>query len=679
MKKPSFFEKFNLEFIEKGMGRRVFKINLDVLLVALAILVYTVFFSFFTILRHYEFGTHAWDLGIFNQSFWTTIHDGKLFYSTAELLINPSGSFFGTHFSPILFILLPVYAAYRAPQSLLVFQSLIMSLGAVPLYKLAARVTKYRVVAFSFVLVYLLYPPLQGINWFDFHVQSFLPLFFFSAFYFLEKQSWKSYFLFIVLSLMCEEHSAIIVVFIGLFMFLQHRKHLLSEIKRKNLKDVIFLVSFLTIALGILWYLMTVAVRNIFFPVNPDFVSTFKAAGNWRILGVEDPVMIPLYVLRFPVRAITALSYDIPLKAGYLLALFGPLAFLSFFKMRYMLPAIPWFVYALFSNYQPYYLIFFQYPAYVIAFIFIAAVYAIGHGGADLRSIKKRSATLLTFGFISFLILSPLGPVVAILHPDSGIRPVSNRDDLINKLLTYIPPEASVMADNALFPHVSSRDNAFVIPTIAPIWNGRVSECKNYTNTILRKVDYVVVDTKTDRLASSVVFSLMQENHDFGALVSADGAVLFKRNYKGSATMLSPYDDIYDYTRLSLYAGELIEVPNSTSKLVMHFNGSFGDSPMFWYGPRDPLPPGVYNVTMRLKVNGTDELFEMDICTNGGQTVLFSRIYFITDFAKRSEWTNQTFPFLVNQPLADFEVRATYISHSADIYLDYIDLEQITT
>jgi uncharacterized membrane protein len=678
MNRLSFFRKTSFEDLESWLGRKVLNFDVSTLLLGLGILVYTVLLSYFTVLRHYEFETYAWDLGIFNQSFWTTLHDGRLFYSTVELLVNPSGSFFGIHFSPIVFLILPFYAVYQAPQSLLVFQSFVLALGAVPLYALAKRVCRYRVFGLSFALAYMLYPPLQGINWFDFHVEIFLPLFFFSMLYFLETQSWKPYFLFVFLSLTCEEHAAMIIAFTGLLVFLQHRKHVLHELRARNFKDTLFLVSFLTVVFAVFWYILTLLVRSVFFPVNPAFGSTFMAANNWRVLGVQDPMMIPFYIFRYPINAVTALSYDIPLKVSYLIALFGPLAFMSFFKVRYLLPTVPWFILALFSNYQPYYMFLFQYPAYVIAFIFVAAVYAIGQGTVELRDLKKRLVTLLIFSFIAYLLVSPLSPTVAVLFPASGIRPPSRRDNLENQLLAYIPSNASVLADNALFPHVSSRSNAYVIPTIAPVWTGHAAEGSNFIQAILDEVDYLVVDTKTDPIASSVVFSLMNENSSFGVFASADGIVLFKRNYDGNSTILWPYDERYDYNSLNLYSGDLTTSLNSTSDMVLHYNGSFGHSLMFWYSPRNPLPPGDYNITMRMKVNGTDELFGVDVCTDTGQNVILSENFSSTDFVQQAQWTNLTIQFHNTQPLADFEVRAVCFSGKANIYLDYVDVDQIS-
>jgi uncharacterized membrane protein len=671
------FKKANLESIEKTLTLKTFKIELSWFLVGLALGVYTIIFSYFTIMKHYEFRSYAWDFGIFNQSFWTTLYEGRFFYNNVELLVNPSGSFFGIHFSPILFLILPIYALYSTPQTLLILQSFVLALGALPLFKLTLRVLKYRVVGLLFVFAYLLYPPLQGINWFDFHVQSFLPLFFLSAMYFLEKKDWKYYLLFIVLALMCEEHATFVVLFLGLFVAFQYKARIISALRNRNLRETPLLISVTTVMLSVAWYFMTVRIRNTFFPVNPAFLSSFQASSNWSVLGVADPMMIPLHIIFYPLQAILALGYDSLLKISYIVILFAPLAFRSFFKMRYLLPIVPWFFYGLFSNYQPYYVIFNQYPAYVISFIFVAAVYAIcDNKMPSLKALRKYLLVIVLFSVLSFAFVSPLSPIVTMLS-DSGLKPITPRDQLIHEILAYVPPNASIITHNNLFPHVSSRINAYVAPTIGPIWNGNPSECRRFTDEILAKVDFVLVDIKSDPFAGSVVFSLMQENHGFRAFVSADGVILFKKNYTGNVRILVPYYVRYDYTVLSLYCGEITETPNSMSRFVLYFNGSLGSSPLFWHGPRSLLPPGKYNVTLRLKINGTGEMFTTNICSNNGQNVLASETFSAGSYTRVSVWSNYTFTLILDKPLVDFEIRTINLSDQADVFLDYIDVRQI--
>jgi uncharacterized membrane protein len=677
--------KINLEAFEKTLGLKVFNVSLGLLLVGIAILIYAIVFSHFVIMKHYAFKTYAWDLGIFNQSFWTTLYDGKLFYSTVELLVNPSGSFFGVHFSPILVILLPFYAIYSAPQTLLVVQSFILAVGAVPLYKLTLHVSKYRVIGLVFVLVYLLYPPLQGINWFDFHVQSFLPLFFFSAVYFYVKQDWKPYLIFIVLALMCEEHVAMIVFFVGVYAILDHRKHLKSVIMARKLKDPIFLVSATTLALAVLWYLSVLWIRRTFFPFDPHFAYEFNATANWSVLGVQDPLLVPIYVFLHPTQAVAALGYDFLAKIAYLLGLFGPLALRPFFSPKHVLPTVPWFVSALFSNYSPYYSIFNQYPAYVITFLFVASVFAIIDEGEtpNLKMVKKRLFVILFCSLIAFSMVSPLSPVVSVIYPDRGLAIATRHEELIREILAYVPSTASIMAQSNLFPHVSSRINSFVIPSIHPIWAQKETEFRDFANQTLQKVDYVLVDFASDPASTTMVFTLMQDNDEFGVFASAESIVLFKKHFFGNAIVLSPYTARYNYQTLTLFTGDWTIEPNSTSQRVLYFNGSFDYSPLFWYGPRTILPPANYNITLRLKANFPEinvfPLLTIEVCSRDGNNVFISKTIITNELVGRSIWTDYSLLISLVTPLVDFEVRAVNVSSQAAVYLDYIDVRQITS
>ncbi len=674
-------ERINFENVENALRKRVFNLETSMLIVVVAVGVYTLFFSYFTIMKNHEFRTYAWDLGIFNQALWTTVRDGKFFYYTPELLINPSGSFFGIHVSPILLLILPFYAAAPSPQTLLVIQSFVLALGSVPLYKLAKDVLGYRVAGLAFALVYLLYPPMQGINWFDFHVQSFLPLFFFSTMYFFERQNWKAYFPFVLLSLMVEEHASIVVVFIGFFGLLQRRKQLASIIKTRNLKDSVFRISVITIILAVLWYIMILWIQSFLFPINPNFTYEFKAAANWSILGVQDPIMVPFYVFLYPVRAVTALGYDFLAKLAYILILVGPLALRPLYRPRYILPAVPWLFFALFSNYQPYYGIFNQYPAYVISFIFVAAVFSTDKPREDLKVLRKSLATISVCSLMALIIVSPLSPVVSIVYPEYGTNPVTQHEELIRAVLNHIPQNAAIMTQNNIFPHVSSRINAYAIPVIHQIWTKKSEAFTDFTNETLEKVEYVLIDFKSDTSSSRLIFSLMRQNHRFKVFVAADSIILFKKDYAGEIKLLTPYRATFTYNNLTLYSGEIVDDINSTSGSVLFFVGSSGPSPMFWYGPRTLLPPGEYNITIRLKVNVTNtmenELLTTQICMDNGQKTLITRTFFASEFVEKATWTNQTFYINLDEPLIDFEVRAVNVSNQANIHLDYIEVKQI--
>jgi hypothetical protein len=218
--------------------------------------------------------------------------------------------------------------------------------------------------------------------------------------------------------------------------------------------------------------------------------------------------------------------------------------------------------------------------------------------------------------------------------------------------------------------------HAYVVPSIYLSTSIRDLTI-DFVNQTLSQVDYVLLDITSDPYTCSVVFPLMEKNHGFKALVTADGVILFKKDHTGSAEMLAPYNFGYDYTTLSLYSGEITSSLGSSKPLVLHFNGSGGYSPMFWYSPRSLLPPGQYSVTLRLRINGTGELFTANICSNNGQSILASKTFSANSYAGAVNWSNHTFTLVLDKPLLDFEVRAVNLYGEADIYLDYIDVKQI--
>ncbi len=200
-----------LDFAEREADRLIF----------VFIALYTIVFSGFTIFMYFGFKTYAWDLGIFTQSFWTTINLGKPLHYTLETYVNTSQNFLGAHFSPILFLIVPIYALFQSPMTLLVLQSFLVGLAALPLYWIAKSKLDSKLWGLTFAASFLLNPALQGMNSFDFHVEALIPLFFFFAFYYLDKGQWIKGIIFCLLTLSTIEFAPVLIFFLGLYFLLK--------------------------------------------------------------------------------------------------------------------------------------------------------------------------------------------------------------------------------------------------------------------------------------------------------------------------------------------------------------------------------------------------------------------------------------------------------------------------
>jgi uncharacterized membrane protein len=460
---------------------------------------------------------------------WTTAYTGRFLYHTPELCINPSGSFFGVHFSPILFFILPLYRLVTAPETLLVLQSFILALAAVPIYKLAKEYAGGRTVGLVFAAAYLMYPATQFVNWYDFHVQSFLPLFFAWAMYFIAKEDWPRYFLFVFLSLMVEEHAAWITFAMGLYIAWRNRKQIISTLLRKPSEKRYFLIALATVVISGAWYFFTLWQRNTFFPTDPVALEAFLGSPNFTILGAKDPLQIPILVITRPWNAIQALAFDIHVKLLYLVLLFGPLAFFSFKAPSALIPALPWFGFSLLSQTLAHHALGHQYDAYVVAFIFVAGIFGLGKNFVKTQTLKGISSSLkkiVAFNLMFFVIASPLCPVVNTLFPSFTSISIGEHERQLNQILSMIPSNASILTQDNIFTQVSHRVDAYVVPDLF-IGSSVNDLALSFVNETMDKVEFILVDNETDPLATTIVLSFLEIKPQF-ILIAArdDGTIL---------------------------------------------------------------------------------------------------------------------------------------------------------
>jgi uncharacterized membrane protein len=511
------------EGVESWLAKKHFGRERVEILILFCLIVYTVVFSSLSIYRHYAFNTHAWDLGIFTQSLWTTLNANRFLYYTCELIVNPSGSFFGVHFSPILALILPIYGAIQFPETLLVIQSFILSLASIPIYKLAREKTGKRTIGMVFALAYFMYPAVQHVNVYEFHVQALLPLFFGCMIYFMSKEDWPKYFMFVFLALMCEEHVAWIVFFVGLYIGWRHRKEIINSLKRKAFTNRKLIIVCLTLILSLAWYLFTLWQRDTFFPVNPDTMVEFLGSGNFRILGASNPMEVPILIILRPLNAIEALAYDGFLKLSFLFFMFGPLAFLSLKSPSSLIPTVPFFIFSLFSQSTFHHTLGTQYPTYLTFFIFAAAIFGFSR---TPRNIKRSLVMIIGSSLVFLILISPLSPTVALFPTNYEAASFGNHERMLHEVLETVPKNASILTQDNIFPHVSHRVEAYVIPD-RWIHSGDIQEIAlEFVNQTIEQVEYVLVDSKTNLLAYETALLMLSTKPQFALETSRDDGTI---------------------------------------------------------------------------------------------------------------------------------------------------------
>jgi Predicted membrane protein len=154
----------------------------------LMIFVYTVGWSIISLLRYYSFNARYFDLGV---------SMGYITYSVEGLTLSKFVQIFAL--KPIVYLLDPIAYAFSF-QGLLVFQSFFLALGAYPVFMISLEKLKNGTLAALLSASYLLYFPLAGLNWFDFHYQALFPTLFLLGYWFYIKGKKSLSLTFMVLS-----------------------------------------------------------------------------------------------------------------------------------------------------------------------------------------------------------------------------------------------------------------------------------------------------------------------------------------------------------------------------------------------------------------------------------------------------------------------------------------------
>lgn len=179
--------------------------------VAAAIGFYFVRFALLSVQVQDGYGAPGFDMGIFDQGVWL------LSRFHAPFVTVMGRNLFGDHTSFVLLLAVPLYWIWPEAQTLLVLQSLLLAVAAVPIYLLALRRLRSVPLATALALAYLLNPALQNGNLEQFHPEAFLVLFLALAIY--AALEWKRTLLVVSVAgcLLVKEDTALLVVPLALW------------------------------------------------------------------------------------------------------------------------------------------------------------------------------------------------------------------------------------------------------------------------------------------------------------------------------------------------------------------------------------------------------------------------------------------------------------------------------
>jgi uncharacterized membrane protein len=206
-----------MESSESESRRELDHSRLALGLVWLLIGLYVLCFGTLSILKHETFQTYAADLGNMDQPIWNTLL-GRFVEETKN--DGSQGPRLTDHFEPIFALVSLSFLIYDDVKAILILQTVIVALGALPVFWLARDELESKVAGLVFAAVYLLFPALQAANLTEFHAVplAVCPLLF--AFHYTKEKDWPKAWLFAILAMSVKEEITLLVFMLGLYAFL---------------------------------------------------------------------------------------------------------------------------------------------------------------------------------------------------------------------------------------------------------------------------------------------------------------------------------------------------------------------------------------------------------------------------------------------------------------------------
>jgi len=402
------------------------------------ILAYVGLFSGLCIWKYGLYLYDSIDLAYFNQVFWNMLH-GRWFMGS----IHPHSSL-GDHAELVIPFLLPFYAAFPGPRTLLVIQTVALALPAWPLFLIAERRSAARSLApVAIAALWLASPFVQNINLYEFHILPFalLPLMFALLEY--DRGRLRRFLVFAAIALIVREDVALVIAAFGILAWMEKRSWA--------------------------WRLAPMALAGAWFAAAMKLIARFAPAGGYKYaiyyswLGDHWLTMIKNAATQ-PLRIIGHLLTVANLEMLLGFALPFALLLLILKPRRLILAVAPLLQIVLGAPGGGDLILRTHYSTLFLPALFAAAI----EGQAVLPKLATRLAKrglpdarpllvlLLMLGAVyGNIVLGPLRGAFAVAAEETKYH---ERAAAADKLLALIGPEASVAAGYALLPKLSSRE-----------------------------------------------------------------------------------------------------------------------------------------------------------------------------------------------------------------------------
>lgn len=440
------------------------------------------FYATYGLAQHARFRTYGFDLGLFDQVVWLYSRF-EVPYSTLREMVH-----LGDHFTPVLALLAPFYWLHSGPETLIVLQAALAAAAAVPVY-VFARERIGRLLATASVLAFLAYAGIQNGVAEDVHPSTISVFFVAWTFYFGLTCRWRLFWPMGALALLTQEDISLIIAGFGAYLALTTRPRWVG-----SLTAVVSLGYF-----GLAQFVLM-----------PHFA-------NWTAIPIPQPT--PNLDLSFGATPGDALAFAIAHPRTAFLAMFDDarkretqLAMLAGWSGLPLLSPLGWltglphFASRFLSLHEARWALEGHYTANFTPTAAFSTVLVLERG---LRLARRFPTVPVRALFVTFLLAGVVATelvfpptLYALLRPSFWETPASTA--VLEEALRVIPTDATVGAQNPIFPHLSQRSviqledrqrvlDYLVFDVDLSSWPDTRDELVARVRRIIAKGDYVAI------------------------------------------------------------------------------------------------------------------------------------------------------------------------------------------
>jgi uncharacterized membrane protein len=389
---------------ERWLSARLFRgVDISLVIVVVLVCTYIGYFSWLSIERYLAFQDTI-DLGSTAHSIFL-IDQGQA----------PIWSQLTDHFSLFGYVFIAVSEIVPGPPTLLVGQTILLGISAVPAYFLALRVIGYRFAAIAIATAFLLNPAIETANWFEFHFEI-LAVPFVVGFFCLQQYRRHQWALITyILALSVSDVSVLCLTAWAIVNALSSRKkadvlgRTAGPLGGLTLRSYALLLAGLSTA----WFTVMAVFETLVVLPGLGSLVALRTGSDWPGLG-STPFELVIGAIHHPGILVQDLTFQIGLKAIYVIVILGMFLFLPLQNKGPLVGAIPWLLLVLASEQVTFYsLPYYAYSAIIEPYLLVAFIFTL---------VSRTSRTFPIWAISVFLVVVYLPAAFAPLTGDYELQ-----------------------------------------------------------------------------------------------------------------------------------------------------------------------------------------------------------------------------------------------------------------